>query len=253
MAAPVLDALAEAARGSAGRPLVTWYDDATGERVELSVTTTSNWVTKLANLCSGEWGLEPGETLELDLPVHWLSWVTVLGAWTAGLAVRMFDPADQHQREPASAAVVGADGLRSTRVAPGAPILATALLPFGRAFPDGPPAGASDFALEVPPQPDVLLLPQRTDGSMRAWTDGEAMSTHDDIAGAAHAQVARISLDRGARIATSAARFDAVSMVVVPLVLDGSIVLVSGAGPTRLAALAATERATLLDSTACQR
>jgi uncharacterized protein (TIGR03089 family) len=37
-------------RADAGRPLVTFYDDATGERVELSVTTYANWVAKVASL-----------------------------------------------------------------------------------------------------------------------------------------------------------------------------------------------------------
>src|SRR5688572_3007266 len=32
------------------RPLLTWYDDATGERTELSGATLDNWVAKTANL-----------------------------------------------------------------------------------------------------------------------------------------------------------------------------------------------------------
>ncbi|MFN4091190.1 MAG: TIGR03089 family protein, partial [Alphaproteobacteria bacterium] len=33
-----------------GQPLITFYDEATGERVELSVTTYANWVAKTASL-----------------------------------------------------------------------------------------------------------------------------------------------------------------------------------------------------------
>ena len=44
---PVL--LAELLRADAGRPLVTFYDDATGERVELSVATYANWVAKTSS------------------------------------------------------------------------------------------------------------------------------------------------------------------------------------------------------------
>ena len=36
------------------RPLVTFYDDATGERVELSVATYANWVAKTAGLAQDE-------------------------------------------------------------------------------------------------------------------------------------------------------------------------------------------------------
>ena len=49
-------ALAGQLRTDAARPLVTFYDDATGERVELSVTTYANWVAKTAGLVQDELG-----------------------------------------------------------------------------------------------------------------------------------------------------------------------------------------------------
>ena len=42
------DLLRSALAADPGRPLVTFYDDATGERVELSVATFANWVAKTA-------------------------------------------------------------------------------------------------------------------------------------------------------------------------------------------------------------
>ncbi|NEB75744.1 TIGR03089 family protein, partial [Streptomyces sp. SID14478] len=50
-----------------GRPLVTFYDDATGERVELSVATFANWVAKTANLLQGDLNAEPGDRVALLL------------------------------------------------------------------------------------------------------------------------------------------------------------------------------------------
>ena len=50
------------ARRDPGRPLVTWYDDATGERVELSVATYANWVAKTASLLVEEHDLERGDS-----------------------------------------------------------------------------------------------------------------------------------------------------------------------------------------------
>ena len=47
-------ALAATLRTDPGRPLVTFYDDATGERVELSVATYANWVAKTAGLVQDE-------------------------------------------------------------------------------------------------------------------------------------------------------------------------------------------------------
>ena len=79
--------LAARLRTDPAQPLVTAYDDATGERTELSVTTYANWVSKTANLFIDELGLDPGDTVLLDLPSHWLVPVFLGAAWSAGLAV----------------------------------------------------------------------------------------------------------------------------------------------------------------------
>ncbi|HRK48405.1 MAG TPA: TIGR03089 family protein, partial [Nocardioides sp.] len=79
--------LAAQLRHEPGRPLLTWYDERTGERVELSVTTYANWVAKTASLLVDEHDLERGDVLLMDLPAHWLGPVFLGAAWTAGLAV----------------------------------------------------------------------------------------------------------------------------------------------------------------------
>ena len=75
--------LAELLRADAGRPLVTFYDDATGERVELSVATYANWVAKTASLLVEELDLTRGDRIRLDLPTHWLGPVFLGAAWTS--------------------------------------------------------------------------------------------------------------------------------------------------------------------------
>ena len=50
------------------RPLLTYYDDATGERTELSAITAANWAAKTANLVRDEFGLMPGDVVAVDLP-----------------------------------------------------------------------------------------------------------------------------------------------------------------------------------------
>src|SRR5690242_18481044 len=69
------------------RPLVTFYDDATGERVELSVTTYANWVAKTAGLAQEELDAERGGLVLVDLPTHWLGAVWLGAAWSLGLGV----------------------------------------------------------------------------------------------------------------------------------------------------------------------
>ncbi|MBV9830345.1 MAG: TIGR03089 family protein, partial [Marmoricola sp.] len=89
------DLLAERLRVEAAPPLLTAYDDSTGERTELSVTTYANWVSKTANLLVDELGLDEGDVLLLDLPSHWLVPVFLGAAWSAGLAVTT-DPEVDH-------------------------------------------------------------------------------------------------------------------------------------------------------------
>ena len=139
------DLLAAYLRRDGTRPFLTWYDDATGERVELSVATTANWAAKAANHLVDELGLDVGDVVGLEPSGHWTSVVAVLGAWTAGVAVQL----------PAAAA--------DARV-PGEP---------------------AAFIKAVLPQPDALLVKPpgadevavRTDE--RDWTLGELVAGVD--------------------------------------------------------------------------
>src|SRR6478672_6409428 len=88
-----------------GRPFVTFYDGATGERTELSVTTYANWVAKAASLLADEHDLERGQRLVVDLPSHWLGPVFLGAAWTVGLTV--LDPGE----DAPDAVVCGPEGL----------------------------------------------------------------------------------------------------------------------------------------------
>ena len=117
-----------------GRPLVTYYDHATGERVELSVTTYANWVAKAASLLAEEHDLERGQGLHLDLPTHWLGPVFLGAAWTVGLVVTTADQAD--------AVVCGPEGLATWgERAADLPVLACSLLPMGVRFAEPLPPG----------------------------------------------------------------------------------------------------------------
>ena len=73
--------------GSPSRPFITYYDEASGERTELSVASLGNWVAKTHFLLTDELGLGVGDGALIDLPAHWLSVPCVLGALTAGLAL----------------------------------------------------------------------------------------------------------------------------------------------------------------------
>lgn len=159
-------------RDQPGQPFLTWYDDSTGERMELSVTTYANWVAKVANLFLDEYLLDPGDTVHLDLPAHWLVPVFQGAAWQVGLTVT--GSADQ----PAALRITGPDGLADkAKSASGTPLLACSLLPFAVRFRDPLPDGVDDFGLLWPGQPDALLGAAERDGEAVALAGPEGQQT----------------------------------------------------------------------------
>ena len=81
------DLLAAVVRRDGAAPLITHYDDATGERVELSGATTANWVAKTANLLQDEFDIGPGSRVAISLPVHWQTAAVLLAVWSCGATV----------------------------------------------------------------------------------------------------------------------------------------------------------------------
>lgn len=152
------DLLGSALAADPGRPLVTFYDDATGERVELSVATFANWVAKTANLLQDELSVEPGDRVALLLPAHWQTAVWLLACASVGAVADVAG-------DPAAADVVvsGPDpeSLSAARGCSG-PRVALALRPLGGRFPQ-PPEGFADYAVEVPGQGDRFVPYGRVD------------------------------------------------------------------------------------------
>ena len=68
-------------------PRITYYDDATGERIELSTVTLANWAAKTANLLRDELGAGPGTRVAVLLPAHWQTAAVLLGVWWIGAEV----------------------------------------------------------------------------------------------------------------------------------------------------------------------
>ncbi|MCO5969216.1 TIGR03089 family protein [Actinoallomurus soli] len=127
------------------RPLVTFYDDATGERVELSVKTFDNWVAKTANLLVDGLGAVPSGRVALALPGHWQTAVWLFACWSAGLtAVPVGDGAI-----PGDADIVAAGPARlAEATASAAEVVGLSLHALGAPLTDCPP-GVTDYAVEV--------------------------------------------------------------------------------------------------------
>lgn len=121
-------------------PRITYYDDATGERIELSAVTLANWAAKTANFLCDEFALMPGARVSVLLPAHWQTAAVLLGAWWAGLEVTLDADPD------AEAALVTVDRLDDVADAPEVAVLS--LDAFGRPVPDLP-VGVTDYATAV--------------------------------------------------------------------------------------------------------
>jgi uncharacterized protein (TIGR03089 family) len=220
-------------RGSS--PLLTYYDPARGERVELSGVSAANWVAKTSNLLVEELDVEPGDAVDLTLakahPGHWVSLVWVLACWQVGAVVTV-------DQTGATVAVLGPDD--PAEAARAETVLVCSLHPLGLPLPGPPPPSTLDYALEVRSQPDEhAALPQS--GLSLAWRDRERQLTQADLIAAAG------SSDR--RLVRPAEPWATVRTALVePLLGGGSTVVVAGpVDAERLAEIAAQERVGVFD------
>ncbi len=229
------DALAEALRADSARPLVTFYDDATGERVELSGATFANWVAKTANLLVDGLGLGPGGSAALLLPAHWQTAALAVGCWSAGLQVTIGAGAgDDAARTTALAAsdvvFAGPDELEVARRS-GAEVLGLSLRPLGGRLPDVP-VGVTDYAAEVPAYGDAFSASEPAGAAEMA---------------AAHAAAERWRVQPGERILSVLPYTDPDGLaagLLVPLLCGGGVVLCRNADPAALPRRADSEQVT---------
>lgn len=209
------DLLARLLRDGRSRPLVTAYDDTTGERTELSVVTYANWVAKTANLLTDELMLDPGDTVLLDLPPHWLSAVFLGGAWAAGIAVSRGAEAG-----PAVSAVVCGPDDPAAHLQLGVPVVACSLAPFARPFSAALPPGVLDHGTLWPGQPDVFEPVTAPSPLSVAWRPEG--STQQDLLARATGDEAPVRLLSDADPCDG----EGVPGFLRPLVSGGSVVLV---------------------------
>lgn len=210
--------------GGPGRPFVTYYDVTTGERTELSGTTTANWVAKTANLLVDELDAEPATRVEIVLPTHWLRTVWILATWSVGGTI--VDAAGD-------VLVAGPDDL--TRHSPARHRVASALLPFGVPF-RTPPVGHLDLGAALPAQPDAFFPPDEPSADDRAVEVADLTLTFGELETATAPSSARTLLTPG-----TLARD--VTTTLAALRGGGSIVLVSGGSPADIERLAGQEHA----------
>lgn len=222
-------------RGSP-RPLITFYDDATGERIELSGVTTANWAAKTANLLRDECDLEPGGRVAVLLPAHWQTAAALLAVWWCGGEV---------VAEPDGADLVLTDADRldlALSVVPPHAVVALSLHAFGTGL-TGLPDGVVDFATEVRLHGDEFVPWAPVPGDAPALA-GEPV---DAVVADARARAVALGLSAGDRVLSTRGWNDPDGLrdgLLAVLAAGASLVQCRHAEGVDLDRRAATEKAT---------
>lgn len=215
------------------QPLLTFYDDGSGERTELSGATLGNWAAKTANYLRDEVGVEPDDEVIVDLPTHWQTASILLGAWWAGAHVRTTDDA-VHPR----AAFVRIDDVDRYDADE---IIVASLDPFALPIADLP-IGVADFGSAVrvhgDQYTDVGVIPRLALDS----------STVTDVVEAARGQAASDGIVAGTRVLTGRPFDDAAGIVanLLPALVSGASLVVVRGYAGDLSARATSERASVV-------
>ncbi len=233
-------ALAAAVRRDPTTPLLTWYDDASGDRTELSGATMDNWVAKTANLLVDGVGLGSGDSVAVLLPPHWQTAAVLLGGWSAGLAADLGpdpQPVEVLFTTPADVerAAAWATGDR----------YATGLLPLAAPLRQVPP-GFIDYTVEVRGFGDRFVASAPVHPNDRALA-GPVEESHLSVCRTATERAAELGLKPGDRVLVDARAYpDPADWLLAPLIAGASIVLCGNLDPAVVESRARSEQATLL-------
>jgi uncharacterized protein (TIGR03089 family) len=229
LTAAVLDPLL---RSDPMGPRVTYYDDASGERIELSTVTLANWAAKTANLLRDELGAGPGTRVVVLLPAHWQTAAVLLGAWWIGAEVVLSGSADlalctSERLDEADEAVAGGE------------VAVLSLDPFGKPAPDLP-IGVSDYATAVRVHGDQYTAEVRPGAALAGRSVDEVLAAAADSAVAS-------GLEAGDRVMSSlpwSTADDVVANLLAVFVAGASLVQVANPDPEALERRRVTEKVT---------
>jgi uncharacterized protein (TIGR03089 family) len=235
--------LTAALRRDPARPLITFYDDATGERAELSVATYANWVAKTANLLHDGLRAQPGDRVALRLPCHWQSAVWLGACWATGaVPVLGGDGADA-----AAVAVVALDDPAPPPAA--AEIVGLGLGPMGlprRDIAPGPHVSV-DYDREIHAHGDRFSAAPLPPGSPALRLPGGQTLSAEELVERAETVAATWGIRPADRILCTGEPQELATVLIVtlvPLVTGASIVLSRHTDEAALPLRAASERLT---------
>jgi uncharacterized protein (TIGR03089 family) len=239
MNSTIPQAFAAAVRRDPTLPLLTWYDDASGDRTELSGATVENWVAKTANLLVDGIGLGEGDAVAVLLPPHWQTAAVLLGAWTAGLAVDVGT-----EPQPVEALFAAAERVEDAAAWPAGDRYVTGLLPLAMPLREVPP-GYVDYVAEVRAFGDRFVAAQPVGGDDRALA-GPVELSHLAACRIATERAAELGIVAGDRVLVDARSYpDPTDWLLAPLVAGASIVLCANLDRAKADARVAAEKVTV--------
>jgi uncharacterized protein (TIGR03089 family) len=211
-------ALSAAVRRDPTTPLLTWYDDASGDRTELSGATLDNWVSKTANLLIDGAGLGPDDTVAVLMPAHWQTAALLLGAAAAGVPLTTGgEPA------PADALFTSSERVSEVAAWEAPERYVTGLLPLAMPLREVP-SGFVDYVTEVRNYGDHFRgQPVSPDDPALA---GPVPMSHLAVLRTATARAAELGITAGDRVLIDAGAYpDPMDWLFAPLAAGASIVL----------------------------
>ena len=231
--------LADAVRRDPTTPLLTWYDDASGDRTELSGATLDNWVSKTANMFVDGLGLGTGDTVAVLLPPHWQTAAILLGASAAGLAA---DPGARPG--PVDALFTTPERVAAAEAWTSADRFATGLLPLAMPLREVP-SGFVDYVTEVRNFGDHFR-------GTAVGPDDRALAgpldmSHSAVTRTAAERAVELGITAGDRVLIDTAGYpDAMDWLFAPLAAGASTVLCANLDRAKLESRAGTEKVTVL-------
>jgi uncharacterized protein (TIGR03089 family) len=223
------------------RPLLTYCDDATGERTELTAAALGSLVARTAAMLRDGCQLTSGDRAAVLLPPHWQTAAVLLGAWATGVAVSNGSWANAGLPPATPQETLGAVFVARSRVetVPQARHrFVLGLAPHGAALEDVPD-GYQDYLVEVRRYPDTVPPYWAIEHEEPASPEG---TSYREWAGAAHGIAESMGLRPGDRLMVDVAKHDEpVKWLLAPLSASASIVICANLSPGDIAERIETE------------
>lgn len=218
-------------------PRITYYDDATGERIELSAVTLANWAAKTGNLLRDELAAGPASRVAILLPAHWQTAAVLFGVWWIG-AQAILDDSSADVALCTADRLAEADAVVNSAAVAGE-VAVLSLDPFGRPA-TGLPVGVTDYATAVRVHGDQIV-PEHNPGPVLAGRSVEQILRDCAASAAARGLTAA---DRVLSTASWAGPDELVDGLLAILAAGASLVQVANPDPAMLQRRIATEKVT---------